>query len=431
MKKSFTLLLVSLVLGIPCFGSGYQVLLQGNRTTGMGNLGVAMYADASSLFFNPGAMGFMDHNSIMIGTNPIFASNTYWDSENPNSSYQISSNNPTGTPFHAYAVWGPSESRFKFGIGVVTPFGSGVNWGTSWSGRDLLNEIDLSAIQVQPTLAFKINEKLSIGGGLDITFGSVRLTRSIFLLGREGSTEQYFEGSTELDGNANTALGYNLGIFYKVSDFVDLGLSYRSEVTVKVEGGNTEFVVPQSISAGFPEGNTFSAELPLPSVIGLGATFHINERFDLGAQFDWVGWSAYKSLDIEFAQTTPLLQNTSSLRNYEDSWVLHLGGEYRFDSNVQVRAGFYYDTTPVQDGYMTAETPDNDRLGLTAGVGYDFGRLQLDLSFLYIHSAQREQTTEHAINAGTLDPVTGTRDVLPGTYKLNALIPGLSIAYKF
>ena len=120
-------------------------------------------------------------------------------------------------------------------------------------------------------------------------------------------------------------------------------------------------------------------------------------------------------------------------RNYEDSYVIHLGGEYRLESNVQLRAGVYYDKTPVQDGYMTAETPDNNRIGLTGGLGYAFGDIQLDLSFLYIHSAKREQTEEQAISAGTYDPdpLEGSRDVLPGTYRLNALIPGISIAYRF
>ena len=151
-------------------------------------------------------------------------------------------------------------------------------------------------------------------------------------------------------------------------------------------------------------------------------------------QFDWVGWSAYESLDIDFKINTQRLEDSSSPRNYEDSWVIHLGGEYSVDTNVQFRAGFYYDKTPVQDGYMSPENPDNDRMGFTGGLGYTYGeRIQLDLSFLYIHSSKREQTEAQAIAAGTLDPdpQDGSRHVLPGTYRLNALIPGISIAYKF
>jgi long-chain fatty acid transport protein len=430
MKKLFTSLILVALINAACLASGYQVLLQGNRTTGMGNLGTAMYRDASSLFFNPGAMVFMDHNGAMVGFNPIFATNSYWDSETANSSYGVNTDNPTGTPFHAYVVWGPQDSNLKFGLGAFTPFGSGVNWGNQWSGRDLLNELTLRAIQIQPTVAYKIGDKFSIGAGLDVTIGSVKLMRTLLLDGRTTGSD-YGEGSVTLDGKANTAFGFNVGVLYKASDKLDIGLSYRSEVTMDVEGGDTEFVVPSALAGLFPEGNTFGASLPLPSVATVGLTYHLSENFELGAQFDWVGWSAYESLDIDFKTNTSLLEDSSSPRKYEDSWVAHLGGEYTLQSGLNLRAGFYYDTTPVQDGYMTAETPDNDRMGLTAGLGYAIGDLQLDLSFLYIHSGQREQTTEQAIAAKTYDAATGSRDVLPGTYKLNALIPGVSIAYKF
>jgi long-chain fatty acid transport protein len=392
----------------------------------MGNLGVAMRSDASSLFFNPGAMGLLDQNEIQVGFNPIFASNTYWDSETTNSTYTASSDNPMGTPFSFYAVWGAKESKLKFGLGAFTPFGSGVNWGNTWNGRDLLNEISLKAIQIQPTVSYKLSDRFAIGAGLDLTVGSIQLSKSILLDGREEG-----EGYVSLDGDATMAFGYNIGLFYAASEKLDIGLSYRSRVDMKVEGGTAEFVVPSSLASMFPEGNTFNATLPLPSVTTVGLTYKLNEKFQLGTQFDWVGWSAYESLNIDFEENTSLLEDTESPRNYEDSWVWHLGGEYMVDEGVHLRAGFYYDKTPVQDGYMTAETPDNDRLGFTGGLGYSLGYLQLDLSFLYIHSQEREQTTEMAENAGTYNAEEGSRDVLPGTYRLNAFIPGISIAYKF
>lgn len=407
-------------------GSGYQVVLQGNRSTGMGNLGVAMRNDASSLFFNPGAVSMMQGNGVMIGMNPIIANTVFWNSTVENSNYTAATDNPMGTPFHFFVAWGPNESKWKFGLSAVTPFGSGVSWGEEWMGRDLLTEIDLAAIQVQATVSYKITENLGIGAGFVTSFGSVSLSKALFIDGPDGN------GRVSLDGKANTAFGYNLGLFWSPGDKFDIGINYRSRIDMKLENGDASFTVPSSLAPLIPAENSFSATLPLPSVTSAGITWHTTDRLDIGFEFDYVGWSAYKSLAFDFTENTPALEDTDSPRNYKDAWNIHLGGEYSMEKLMQFRAGVYYDKTPVQTGYMTPETPDSDRLGLTAGIGFAFGEhVQLDISFLYIMGMQREQTEQDAIAAGTLDPEAGTRDVLPGTYKLNAYIPGLSFAYKF
>ncbi len=426
MKKLISMMALCLVGLHSMYGSGYQVLLQGNRTTGMGNLSVAMNQDVSSLFFNPGAMSMVNHNGVMAGMNLIYPNNTFWNSTVENSNYTASTETPSGTPFHLYAVWGPDESHWKFGIGFVTPFGSSVQWEEGWMGRDLLNDIRLKALQFQPTVSYKITDKLGIGAGLTLGYGDIRLNRSLFIDGQDAESE------VQLDGKAGFSYGFNIGLFYAISDKVDLGISYRSKLNMKVEDGDAEFVVPSSLAAAIPAANKFNAELPLPSTINVGLTFHVTEKLDIGAEFNWVGWSAYDSLIIDFKQNTPLLDDSRAPRKYEDSYVIHLGAEYKLNDKWQLRLGGYYDTTPVQDGYMTAETPDANRIGLTAGLGYSLSeRLQFDLSFLYIRTNKREQTLQQAIDAGTYDAATGNRDVLPGTYRLNAFVPGISIAYKF
>jgi long-chain fatty acid transport protein len=407
-------------------GSGYQVLLQGNRTTGMGNLSVALNNDVSSIFFNPGATALLDHNGVMAGINLIYSSNKFWNSSVENSNYTAVTASPTGTPIHAYAAWGPQGGRWKAGLAFVTPFGSGVSWGEGWIGRDLLTEISLRALQLQPTFSYKITDRLGVGAGLTIGFGSIDLSRALFINGQDG------EGMVELSGTSSVGYGYNIGLFYALSEKIDIGISYRSKVELSVEDGDAMFEVPSSLALLVPGTNTFNATLPLPSTINAGITFHVTEKLDIGTEFNWVAWSAYDSLIIDFQTNTAGVSDSRSPRRYEDSWVLHLGAEYRATDDLQLRAGAYYDTTPVQKGYMTAETPDANRIGLTLGVGYTLGEhLQFDLSFLYINGKTREQTVEDVLDAGTYDPETGSRDVMPGTYKLNALIPGLSVSYRF
>jgi long-chain fatty acid transport protein len=414
------------------YSSGYQVLLQGNRSTAMGNLGVALSPDASSMFFNPGAMTFMEGSQVMLGANGIFNSIAYWNNVQ-NSGIVENTDNPTGTPFHVYGVFGADDSNWKFGLGAYTPFGSGVKWGTDWTGKYLLDELTLRAIYAQATVAYKINDQLSIGAGFVANFGSVNLQRTLPISGED-------RASVELDGNADVGFGYNIGIFYKPSNQWQIGVSYRSRIDAEVKGGDANFEnIPNSLNPPnnpelflFPT-TTFSASLPLPSSINVGVGYLPNENLEIGIQVDYVGWGAYESLNIDFEDNTLGLADSNSPRNYEDSWVFHLGGEYKMNA-LQFRAGGYYDISPVQDGYMTPETPDANRIGLTAGIGYTVSEnFQIDLSFLYIMGQEREQTVEQAQAAGTY-PIGNNSEpyaVQPGTYKLRAYIPGLSLSYKF
>lgn len=426
MRKKFFALMVAGLVGTSAWASGFQVLLQGNRSTAMGNLGTALSSDVSSIFFNPGALAMMEQQGgAMLGVNLINSNSIYYDSQTANSSYTSQTDNPTGTPFHLYGAYG--NDKFKAGLGVYTPYGSNVDWEEGWKGQFLLDQIELRAIFVQPTVSYKINDNLSIGGGFVYAFGSVNLQRDLPFNTADG------QGSIELDGDAS-GLGYNLGVYYKVNENVHIGVSYRSKVDMDVDGGDVFYTnVPALASPLFPTDNSFDASLPLPSNTNLGITYMPNEQWTFGFEANMVGWGAYEALAFDFKKEGPEggLADSSSPRNYEDSFVFHLGAEYKLNDMIALRGGGYYDQTPVQLGYMTPETPDANRLGLTAGFGLDFGNLVLDASFLYIDGEERTQTTQDALDAGTLNPDAGTQDVLPGTYELNAFIPGLSASYKF
>ena len=425
MKRQIFTLLAATLMGGSAMASGFQVLLQGNRETAMGNVGVGLRPKASSIFFNPGALSMMTGNSISLGANGIISHNTYYASDIPNSTYTSKTENPLGTPFHLYGAFGAEGSSLKFGLGVYTPYGSQVDWEEGWRGENLLDEITLRAIFIQPTISYKLNDMISIGGGFVYMIGSVNLQKTIPISSTTG------QPSVELDGSAN-GFGYNLGVYFQPSEKLSIGLNYRSKVDAEVEDGDAMFYnIPAAAASQF-EADKFGATLPLPSNITLGIAFHPTEPLTLSAEASLVGWGAYKELRFDFNGNVGGSMESVSPRNYEDAWVFRLGGEYMATDALAVRAGIYYDQTPVQPGYMTPETPDANRLGLTAGLGYNVNeRFTVDLSFLFIHGMEREQTINDAEKAGTLDQEAGTQDVLPGTYKLNAFIPGISLSYNF
>jgi long-chain fatty acid transport protein len=419
-------LVVSMVLvtciQVSAMAAGYQVYLPGNRATAMGNLGVGLRPDASSIYVNPGAMALMENNEVMVGFNPIFANIAFYNSEVANSTYQVTTDNPMGTPFHAYAVWGPKESKWKFGIGAYTPFGSGAKWGDDWQGRFLLDEISFKAIYTQATVSYAILDNLSVGAGFIAMFGSVNLKRVLDVSSDAPPT------TIELSGDSETGFGYNLGLFWEISDKFWLGANYRSKIEANLNEGDVKFEnVPTSLVSILGP-NKFDASLPMPSQTSLALTFLPSERWTVGVEADFVGWHVYESLDFDFANENIAIQDTESPRNYEDSWVFHLGAQYAVNS-WQFRAGAYYDLTPVQVGYMTPETPDANRTSLTCGIGYTVGDfLQFDLSFLFISGAEREQTLAEAQQAGTYPSATNdTYAVEPATYKNLTYIPARSI----
>ena len=410
MKRRLLAILGCAMLSGMAHAGGYQVNLQGQKNIGMGHTGVGLALDEASIFFNPGAMSHLRENGFQIGASGIISKIAYQETAPGNAT--ALTDNPLGNPFSVYAVYGKNESPLKFGLGVYTPFGSSVNWGDKWSGRYGLNELTLTAVFIQPTISYKIGEKIGIGAGFVYSVGNVNLKRSIPVQNKDEK-----DGLAELDGKAS-GLGFNAGIYFKPSEKFSIGVNYRSKVDMEVNGGDATFTVPSGIASRFPS-TTFDASLPLPSNITVGIGFMPTEKFTIAADVQRVNWSAYKSLRFDYDAAVNGSTFTENARNYEDSYIYRLGFQYQVSDNFTLRAGGYYDKSPVQNGYLTPETPDADARGISGGLGYRFGKnFQVDASFLYINKKER---TDLADKSGGI----------AGTYKAVAYIPGVALSYKF
>jgi long-chain fatty acid transport protein len=423
MKHRNRLALCALLATTSAFAGGYQVALQGQRQIGMGHTGTALAYDASSIFFNPGGLVFTKRNNITVGGSIIRSRVAYLAPQDANapSDYTAQTESPLGTPFTFYASYGKAESNLKFGLGVYTPYGSGVKWADDWKGYAVLQELSLQSIFIQPTVSYRIGD-IGFGAGFVYALGAVDLRRGI---GAIASSEGF--SSAQLKGNAS-GMGYNVGVHYAYEDDFTLGISYRSKVDMKVAGGDATFNVPSSavLIGLFPSGGTkFDATLPLPATLSFGMADKLSKRFTMAFDFNVVFWSAYKELKFDYEKPVNRALSTTSPRKYRDSYIMRIGGEYMASPKLAIRAGYYYDQTPVPDGYMTPETPDANRNGFTCGFGYKFSEnFSADASFLFIEGEEREQK-QSDINKTAQD------GFLAGTYKLRIMVPGVSLSYKF
>ena len=406
--NNYLILLFLLIISNATLAGGFQVNLQSNRSLGMGHTGVGLRLGAASGFFNPGALAFSG-TEIIIGINLVAANIGYREVEP--GIYMANNTNGLGTPFHGYFAFRPSEdSKLVIGLAAYTPFGSSISYEDDWKLQAALREITLRSIFYQGTLSYQITDKLGIGAGFVLGTGDFSLRRALPLQDQDGTY-----GEAQLNGSG-IGYGFNVGIFYELNEHISLGASYRSGVDISLEGGEANFLTTETLSNAFPS-TTFESGLNLPSVLNVGLSFKASEKLTIATEVNFVGWSSYSSLQFDFADNTEQLQDVNSPRNYKNVTIYRIGGEYELNDKIVLRAGVYYDFTPVQDGYLTPETPDMDKLGITVGASYVTGNLQIDAAILYIHGGERtDRNNEFGYD---------------GRWSSSAFVPGISFKYAF
>ncbi len=408
MKVIFTLFYIIITVSVSIAG-GYQLGLHSHKNMGMGLIGTSLNTDASTVFLNPGALGTLPSKyNFMAGISGI-RSTTKFQLEKP-SIYQAATDNPLGTPFYLYATVRIAEN-LNMGVAVNTPFGNSLRWEEGWAGRYLIQEISLQAITIQPTLAYRLNKNLSIGAGFVLATGKVDLKRKLPIQNESG------EGELNITGNT-VNYGFNAGILYTPVPDLSVGLSYRSLIRMELDNAEANFSVPESLRDFFPESNTVTTSLPLPANLDLGISYRFSDKLMAGINLNYVFWSAYESLDFDFEINTTALNDVRSPREYSNALIFRIGAEYQLWDNLFLRAGAYFDPSPVNEIYFSPETPGLNNIGLSTGLSFlPIENLSIDFSFLYVMGIEKD--------------VSFLPANFNGTYKSRAYIPGLGVSYSF
>lgn len=396
---------------------GYRVSLQGQKALGMGHVGVAMAESAEVVFFNPAAMSLLDSESSFTGGISLVDSNVAYQNTTTNSSAET--DNPIGTPISLYYTQKYSDT-ISWGLGLYTPYGNTVEYPTDWVGSHLVNNITLKAIYIQPTISYKISDQYSVGGGPTFVSGEVEFNRNLSsaLVDENGNRSNV---TVSEDGVTDT--GFNIGFFAQQTDQLSWGISYRSQVDMTVKNGKADFEnIPSSQSALFAD-TTFSSELVLPAELNIGLAYKMDDKTTLAFELNRAYWGKYESLDVDFANSAP---DSINARNYKDANTYRFGLQNQYSNDLIIRAGIYFDQTPIQDGFFAPETPRGDAVGYTFGASYQMDKnLELDLSVLFLTFDEIDATYDHIINSD------GSTSSFGGSYKSSAVSVGVGINYLF
>ncbi|CAN5235381.1 outer membrane protein transport protein [soil metagenome] len=405
------LALLLMMVGCPAlYAGGFQISLQGVKQTGMAHTGVANPLDATALYFNPGSLSFTRKNSLSLNAVMILPT-VQFKEEGTNNLYRTDAG--AKFPFSGYWSWSPKPNQpGKIGVGVYTPFGSSVDWGNTWAGRYVLTSTKLSTIHIQPTFSYNIKDRVGIGAGFVYGRGSVELARSLPVTLASGR-----DAEARLSGKAG-GYGFNAGVLVRISKKLDVGVSYKSGIKYKANNGKARFMVPTALRDSFPD-TDISTTLNTPWLLDMGITYRPEPRLAISLDVNYVGWSVYDTVAVDFHQNTSVLQDLYLPRNFKNAVTIRLGGSYDIDGTFTIRAGTYLDLNPVQDGFVSPETPDADRFAITLGASMrSSDRFELDVSITYLEGVGRvEQQSENYAN-------------LCGTYRGRAFTIGLALNFN-
>ncbi len=408
-RRVLALLVVLLFSATSAMAGGFRIPEAGAKAMGMGFAFTAQADDPSAIYFNPAGIMQLEGTNVKVGVTYIKANGATFTGITPLTGGASVSETQKDLDFFVPTMFITRKvsPNFAYGVGIFTPFGLGQEYENRNTSifRNQITKIDLRTHVVNPTVAYKVNDFLSIGAGIDFMYGKAKLSRTpVGIDSATGFPANIYNGDLDGDG---TAWGYNFGVLLTPTKQWKIGVAYRSKFDLDIEDGDVHLgsVFPGSIlvAPGValpPQGpapigfggssfnTTGSATVNIPATLDLGVAY-IFDRLTLEVDASWTFWSSFESLDIDNNDNRVFLPDTSSPKNWDDVVAIYVGGEYRVTDPLALRLGFRYDPTPVPAETMGPELPDSDKLYYCAGAGYKVNQWTFDLAYMYVDKKDR------------------------------------------
>lgn len=441
--KVLALLVVLLFAATPAMAGGFRLPEAGAKAMGMGFAFTAQANDPSAIYFNPAGIVQLEGQNVKFGVTYIKENGGTFTGTTPLSGASgttVASETQEDLDFFVpNAFWTRKASpNFAYGIGIFVPFGLGQEYENRDTSifRNQITKIDLMTFVINPTVAWKVNEILSVGAGIDYLYGKAELAKTGVVNNTPGGDTQVNIFKLDLDGDGD-AWGYNFGVLLTPVDSWKIGVSYRSQFKLDIDDGDVDLTdisstglvalggaSAQDVFGGATFNTKGSTTINMPATLDLGVAY-VRDRLTLEVDADWTFWHSYKSLDIDIRNNTALLPDSNSAKNWDDTVAIYVGAEYRVTDPLALRLGFRYDPTPVPAETMGPELPDADKLYYTAGAGYKVRSWTFDLAYMYMDKKDRtvnNQTTPAFPSYGT---------GFNGTWKGDAHLVALDVGYRF
>ncbi|MBB4266348.1 OmpP1/FadL family transporter [Roseospira visakhapatnamensis] len=400
----------------PAGASGFQ--LKEQSAEGLGNAfagATAKAYDPSTAFWNPAGMTRLSGNHASMTMSYI----------SPSSRFSGSASTAFGTPVGGSSGGDAAKDAFvpatygvislsddlKLGLAVNVPFGLSTEYPLDWVGRYQALESHLHITSVTPTVAYRVTDNLSVGGGPVFQYATVTLTSAINNLGLLP-----YDGQGKVSGD-DLGFGFALGALWEFNERTRIGVNYRSRVHHTFDGTSSYVDVhPVLAAAGGLVNSDASADLTTPDIASVGVYHEFNDQWAAVADVAWTNWSLFEELKVD----ADVGADSLTVEDWHDTVFASVGGIYRPNEHWTFRAGVAYDMSPVPDKHRTARIPGEDRYWLATGASYQVADwLELDVGFTHIF-----------VNDSTINETTSQGN-LRGTYENDINIVSIGGSIRF
>lgn len=413
------LIALSLVVLAPsAWASGFALQNQNGSGNGNAFAGAAAAAeDAGTIFFNPAGMTLLgEGDNVSLAGTIIDRSIKFTDkgtSPNLVGASATNGGDAGGTALVPAFYWSHALSKQLWvGLGVSPTFGNKTEYDFSFIGRNSGYFAEMQQVNINPSLAYKLNEQLSLGFGINIAQNTTH-----FKVGFPGSATNYID----IEGDA-WGYGFNFGAMYSITPATRLALTYRSQIKFDLEG---RYDMQTNVGGTFVD-QDIKATLKTPDSASFALSQKLGDQIELLADITWTGWSVVDTIKVYNASSGTNVANLSY--NFKDTWRYGIGMNYQLNDAWKLRAGLAYDESPVKsDADRTMTLPDSDRTWLSFGARYSLSKTS-SVDVGYTHLFFKNASTARAVTGVSGTP---TYQTVRGDFKTSADLFSAQYNLKF
>ncbi len=349
---------------------GFALREQSAYGQGVSFAGVAAGGSLSSMFWNPATLSqVMGFEVEAVGTGVFPISDVALTTPISFDEGDIGVDAFVPASYIAYRL----NDNLIFGVGVNGAFGLSTEYtapGSPIAGAGIAGTSDIFSVNVNPNVAYQINDYVTIAAGLQVQYSDVEINPVA------GSAP--FPGPLGLLDGDDISYGWTTGVHVMLSPDTEFGIGYRSSQEVDLEG---TFNV-----SGF--GGTFAstASLELPDMVTVGIRHKVNDRWRVMAGYEWSNWSRFDTVIVTGGPAPVPLPF-----DYNDGHFFSFGAEYMYSEATTFRAGIAWEESPLDNANRTFRLPDDDRLWLSAGLSHVINdRYSFDLGYSFLTTFDTE-----------------------------------------